>query len=116
MTKKRLKVKSKSIEEVNISGSTHITRKRIIKTTKIESSQVEGKLVLLTTADLQKMFDVSYVTVYRWRLELGLPIITIRSTSKDGVRFDKNEVARWAFAHGKEILRENVVPTTPNYL
>lgn len=63
---------------------------------------------LLTTEDVQKLFDVSYVTLFRWRTELGFPTVTIRSTKKDAVRFRKADVINWAFKHGKEIIRKDV--------
>lgn len=63
---------------------------------------------LLTTKHLSFMFDKSPMTIYNWRRHNGMPAreIKIPGESRIIVRFEHQEVKKWARANQKEILRD----------
>ena len=61
--------------------------------------------LLLTTRDLEDLFEVTPVTIHNWRKKLGLPCITIPSRSKNAIRFDKAAVLEWAEKQNKTIKK-----------
>lgn len=58
------------------------------------------KRKLLTINDMVRIFGKTRQTIHRWRVEKELPYIEYPDDTTSFVRFDKQEVIRWAKQHG----------------
>lgn len=53
-------------------------------------------LNLLTAGQMVRLFKVTELTLRRWRKDHGLPHVIIPGDGKDNIRYDLEEVKRWA--------------------
>lgn len=51
---------------------------------------------LWTTTDVARLFGVTPMTVSLWRTNKRLPTIVIPGDSRAAIRFDRDEVMKWA--------------------
>ena len=58
---------------------------------------------LLTTIDLERMFEVTSMTIYNWRKTKALPEVRIPGHQRDTIRFNKSDVLAWAEKNGVTI-------------
>ena len=74
-----------------------ITSKRRVDYTMSKTHKLQRQLDnLLTTAELAEHFQVTTMTIFNWRRYHNLPCITLRSDAKPSVRYDLQDVKRWA--------------------
>ena len=66
---------------------------------------------LLSTKDLCRLFNRTPMTIYLWRMNLGLPFISIPGVEKAPVRFDLEKVSEWAEEKGKEMEEPKSLPS-----
>jgi hypothetical protein len=59
---------------------------------------------LLNIDDLCRMFDVTEMTIHRWRKRLNLPVVLIPGHKVDAVRYDDLKVRKWAARNGIKIV------------
>lgn len=59
---------------------------------------------LLTVTDVMRIFNVTNMTVYTWRMERGLPTVMIRGDTRDSVRFHPADVSEWAEKEGRHMI------------
>lgn len=59
--------------------------------------------VILTTAQVQYMFNVTHMTVYNWRKLRGFPFYTLEGHKKPPVRFDEGLVLDWAVHFNRKL-------------
>lgn len=57
---------------------------------------------MLTTKDLQRLFGVTYMTVYNWRRRHGLPCSQELNGRRYTVRFHPDDVRTWAEENDKD--------------
>lgn len=68
-------------------------------------AHINGKCIpVLTTVDMQRLFSVTYMTIYNWRRYKGLPCVIVPCNTGHNVFFDKDDVRQWAEEHDKEYL------------
>ncbi len=63
--------------------------------------------VLLTHAQVCRMFDVTSMTVYTWRKRYGFPMITLAGGKRPPVRYDEGAVLAWAKLHNKKVMKHD---------
>lgn len=56
----------------------------------------------LTIKELEKMLGVTPMTLYRWRMQEGMPYH--KDESNGSVYFLKSEALEWVAANGKKVL------------
>ena len=59
---------------------------------------------LLTSAEVCKMFNVTPMTLYNWRQRKDFPFVTIRGTTTDAIRFNRDDVVTWAQNTGHDVV------------
>lgn len=67
----------------------------------VDVSKANG--VLLTTGQVQYMFNVTHMTIYNWRKLRALPFITLEGAKKPPVRFDEGLILDWALHFDRKI-------------
>lgn len=73
------------------------------ETTTMVASESEGE-ILLTTAEVCELFNKTPMTIYLWRRDEELPVVTISGRAeKAPVRFRLTDLLRWAALKGKEV-------------
>lgn len=76
---------------------------------------VKTTINYLTTDDLCRIFDKTKMTIYNWRLNERLPYIEVTGTKQNQIRFDWDDVRRWAVLNAKTIYHEPVqTPCAPS--
>lgn len=63
--------------------------------------------VLLTHAQVARMFDVTGMTVYDWRKRFALPSLQLKGGRKPPVRYDEGALLKWAEMHGKKVIHHD---------
>lgn len=63
--------------------------------------------VLLTTPQVQRMFDVTNMTIHNWRNHRGMPYAYLKGGKKPPVRYDEGLLVEWAKLHGQSIIYED---------
>lgn len=63
--------------------------------------------VMLTTSQVQYMFNVTPMTVYNWRKTRNMPFYTLEGHKKPPVRFDEGLVLDWAFNFGRKVENQD---------
>lgn len=63
--------------------------------------------VYLCIQQVQRMFDVTQVTVFNWRKNKGLPEIRIKRNKTDLIMFDEGAVKQWAILNDKPIVNQD---------
>ncbi len=58
---------------------------------------------LLTTNDLLRMFQVTAMTLRKWRMAKGLPTHYVGQGRRKNVVFLKPEIVSWAQTHHKKV-------------
>jgi len=67
----------------------------------LDSRTIEDQVNrLLTTEDICKMFQVTYMTVYTWKNKRGLPCVTINGENRATIRYHPDDVNKWAAREG----------------
>lgn len=59
--------------------------------------------LVLTTPQVQYMFNVTHMTVYNWRKMRSLPFYTLEGHKKPPVRFDEGLILDWALHFGRRV-------------
>ena len=70
-----------------------------------DQSKANG--VQLTTDQLAKMFAVTKMTIYNWRINRNLPYFHLQGGKKPPVRHDEGLVIHWSEIHNVTIYDEN---------
>jgi len=63
--------------------------------------------VLLTHAQVCRMFDVTSMTVYQWRKRFNLPVVILSGGKRPPVRYDEGVAKAWAALYNKKIMRND---------
>jgi hypothetical protein len=63
--------------------------------------------VLLTHAQVARMFGVTGMTVYDWRKRFALPSFQLKGGRKPPVRYDEGALLKWAEMYGKKVMHED---------
>jgi hypothetical protein len=71
----------------------------------LKGLHIDGQCVpVITTSDLQRLFNVTYMTIYNWRRYKALPCITVPCNTVHNVYFHKDAIRKWADDNDKEYL------------
>ena len=71
----------------------------------VPTNQENG--VKLTHAQACRMFDVTSMTIYKWRQKYGLPIVHLEGGKKPPVRYDEGMLIAWARAFNKKVVHSD---------
>lgn len=63
--------------------------------------------VLLTHTQVQRMFDVTGMTIFTWRKRYGMPYMTLQGGKRPPVRYDEGAVLAWAQLHEKKVMKHD---------
>lgn len=63
--------------------------------------------VLLTHAQVARMFDVTSATIYDWRKRFALPAVVLKGGRKPPVRYDEGAMKAWGELHGKRVMKDD---------
>ncbi|KKN90009.1 hypothetical protein LCGC14_0231210 [marine sediment metagenome] len=59
---------------------------------------------LLTIKDVCTLFGKGHMTIWKWRKKLDMPTIIIPGDARHSVRFEKQQLVKWAKEKGKKIV------------
>ena len=63
--------------------------------------------VVLTSEQVAKMFDVTLMSIYNWRMNRNLPYYHLPGGAKPPVRYDEGLVLHWSEVHNVPIYNED---------
>ncbi len=70
----------------------------------MKGRQIYSNEYPLTTKDLQRLFRVTYMTIFNWRRRNGLPFAKQLWNTRYMIRFDPRAVRKWAAENDKDYL------------